>query len=164
MAKVILICGKICSGKSYYALKLKKSNNAVILSCDELVQNVFPYDLGDQHDEIVKRIKRYLYKKSSEIVATGADVILEFGFWSRKERKCVSDYYSSLNILFEWHYIDISDDDWMENIKARNQLVSDGLSQDYYLDDGLMNKLSFLFEKPCKQEMAVWYTNHRIEE
>lgn len=44
MAKVYLICGKICSGKSYYSKQLKEKINAVILSPDEatydLIQNV----------------------------------------------------------------------------------------------------------------------------
>ena len=35
MGKVILICGKICSGKSYYAQKLSKTENAVVLSRSE---------------------------------------------------------------------------------------------------------------------------------
>lgn len=34
--KVFLICGKICSGKSYYAKELKDKYNAVILSTDEV--------------------------------------------------------------------------------------------------------------------------------
>ena len=36
MSKVILICGKICGGKSYYAKHLKEQHNAVILSTDEV--------------------------------------------------------------------------------------------------------------------------------
>ena len=32
MARIILICGKICSGKTYYARQLKEKYNAVILS------------------------------------------------------------------------------------------------------------------------------------
>ena len=32
MAKVIAICGKICSGKTYYANKIKGKENAVVLS------------------------------------------------------------------------------------------------------------------------------------
>ena len=30
MGKVIIICGKICSGKSYYSKQLKESLNAVV--------------------------------------------------------------------------------------------------------------------------------------
>lgn len=34
MAKVIAICGKICSGKTWYARQLREQEQAVILSCD----------------------------------------------------------------------------------------------------------------------------------
>jgi uridine kinase len=34
MAKVILICGKICSGKTTYAKRLLCENKAVLLSTD----------------------------------------------------------------------------------------------------------------------------------
>lgn len=40
-AKVILICGKRCSGKSTYAERLRDKNNAVILSVDEIMLGVF---------------------------------------------------------------------------------------------------------------------------
>lgn len=48
--KVILICGKIGSGKSHYAAKLKNKMNALILSCDELAHTLFPSGLGGQHE------------------------------------------------------------------------------------------------------------------
>ena len=34
MGKVILVCGKICSGKSYYSKTIRKDLNAVIISPD----------------------------------------------------------------------------------------------------------------------------------
>ena len=34
MGKIILTCGKICSGKSYYTKQLKEELNAVIISPD----------------------------------------------------------------------------------------------------------------------------------
>ena len=41
MGKAILICGKICSGKSTYAARLKKETNAVLLSVDEIMLDLF---------------------------------------------------------------------------------------------------------------------------
>ena len=41
MAKVYLICGKICSEKTWYARKLRERVGAVILSTDEVT-----WDLG----------------------------------------------------------------------------------------------------------------------
>lgn len=162
MAKVILICGKICSGKSYYASKLKGDMNTVAFSCDELMKDIFPNDLNGRHDEITSRVKLYLHRKASEVAKAGTNVILDFGFWSNKEREEVSDFYTSQNIRFEWHYIDILDEDWATNIRERNKQVTEGLSKDYYIDDGLLSKMNSLFQKPSKQEMTVWYINRRL--
>ena len=60
MAKVIMTCGKICSGKTTYAEKMRRELSAVILSVDEIMLAVFGSDAGDKHDEYVKRIKNYL--------------------------------------------------------------------------------------------------------
>ena len=35
MGKVIAICGKIASGKTYYANQIKEKENAIILNTDE---------------------------------------------------------------------------------------------------------------------------------
>ncbi|MDD3395508.1 MAG: ATP-binding protein [Anaerotignum sp.] len=162
MAKVVLVCGKICSGKSYYASKLKEDMNAVVFSCDELIKDIFPYDLNGQHDEVVSRTKLYLHRKASEVAKAGTNVILEFGFWNSREREEVSNFYAGLNIPFEWHYVDISDDDWATNVRERNRRITEKSSKDYYLDDGLIRKMNSLFEKPSKQEMTVWYINRRL--
>ena len=37
MPKVIMICGKLCSGKSTYAKKLQQEGKAVVLSIDEIM-------------------------------------------------------------------------------------------------------------------------------
>ena len=59
--KVIMICGKICSGKTFYANTIKSELNAVILSCDEVTSILFDNNLGEKHDEMAKRIRIYLF-------------------------------------------------------------------------------------------------------
>lgn len=49
----ILLCGRICAGKTTYAKRLGKTRGAVCLSCDELMLALFGQQLGDRHDEIV---------------------------------------------------------------------------------------------------------------
>ena len=106
MAKVFLICGKICSGKGFYTRQLKEKEHAVVLSCDEIENDLFHHDLGDRRDAISADIKAYLHKKAVDIARAGCNVILDWGFWSRKERTDVSAYYKNADIDFEWHYID----------------------------------------------------------
>ena len=154
MAKVFLICGKICSGKGFYTRQLKEKEHAVVLSCDEIENDLFHHDLGDRRDAISADIKAYLHKKAVDIARAGCNVILDWGFWSRKERTDVSAYYKN-------HYIDISDADWAKNMEARNAAVAAGETTDYAVDSGLLQKILTLFETPIPDEIDVWFTNRR---
>ena len=158
MTKVIAICGKICSGKSYYSNKLKDKENAVILSCDELTSILFDNNLGDKHDEMSKRIWEYLLKKAEEIIKINTNVILDWGFWSKADRQYIKDYFKAKNIDVIMHYIDITDNTWSKNIMERNNRILNGEDKsNYYLDDGLINKLQSLWETPSKDEIDVCY-------
>lgn len=161
MAKVILICGKICSGKTFYSKALQRKYNAVLLSCDEIESLIFHHSLGEKHDIVAADIQNYLHKKAIDIINAGCNVILDWGFWTKAERAKVSDYYKSNGIEYEWHYVDVTDEIWKSNIETRNKAVSSGKSDDYYIDDGLLNKINSSFEKPAKDEIDVWYINRR---
>lgn len=160
MAKVILICGKICSGKTVYCKSLQQKYNAVLLSCDEIESQIFHHSLGEKHDIVAKDIKKYLHKKAIDILSAGSNVVLDWGFWTKAERIDTSHYYQSNGIEYEWHYVDVTDEAWKRNIESRNKAVLSGKSDDYYVDDGLLSKIRTSFEIPTKDEMHVWYHNH----
>lgn len=162
MAKAILICGKICSGKSFYTEALRKKLGAAVLSCDEITLSVFDGNLGDRHDEICDRIHDYLFGKSVELLEIGVNIILEWGFWRKSDRDFARNFYESKGYECELHYIDISDEDWQRNIDKRNKAVAEGKTSAYYLDEGLLEKLERLFEVPDKSEIEVWHLN-RVE-
>lgn len=61
MAKVILVCGKICSGKTTYSKSLLKEYSTVLLSVDEITITLFGPNGGKEHDLMVEKTKRYLY-------------------------------------------------------------------------------------------------------
>ena len=159
MAKVIMLCGKIASGKSHYASKVSKRENAVVLSVDELVLSILSNDLGEKHDEITARVQAYFFEKSVEIVQAGANVLLDWGFWRRRRRQEARAFYQEKGIACEFHYIDTPDDVWKRNIEKRNRAVLAGESSAYYVDDGLMKKLESLFEEPSREEIDVWHVN-----
>ena len=159
MAKVLLVCGKIASGKSVYAKMLCERENAVLLSVDELVLSILGSDLGEKHDEITERVQAYLFEKSVEIARAGSNVLLDWGFWTSEKRRGARTFYESRGIVCEFHYIDVPDAVWHKNIAIRNEAVLDGKSDAYYVDDGLMRKLQSLFEAPEKDEIDVWYVN-----
>ena len=158
MGKVILICGKICSGKTYYAQKLKKENKAVILSTDEVTYDLTNNEQGEFYNVFAERVNRYLKKKTVEIVNAGANVILDWGFWTKNERDNISEYFKTNGIQYEWHYIDIDDKIWNQNIKERNRKIEEGNGgSNFYVDEGLMKKLLSKFEVPKKEDIDIWY-------
>lgn len=159
MPKVIALCGKICSGKTFYANKIKKKN-AVILSTDEVTFYLMDNEQGERYDDFAKRVNEYLMKKAIDIVRAGANVILDWGFWSKEERINLTNYYKKYNIPVEWHYVDVTQEKWQDLIKKRNELIVSGQEKySFYFDDGLKKKLLDSFNEPSKEEMDIWYIN-----
>ena len=156
MAKVILICGKICSGKSTYAENLRMENKAVLLSIDEIMLALFGFYVGNKHDECVEKIEKYLFDKSVEIIENGIDVIFDLGLWTKDERRYAKEFYSSRGIEHEIHYISISDETWRVRLDKRNRAVSAGEIMAYPVDDNLAAKFAAIFEMPDRDEIDVW--------
>ncbi len=157
--KIIAICGKIGSGKTYYANQIKEKENAVILNTDELTYAMFDNEQGEKYTELANRANEYLLKKSVEIAEAGCNVIIDWGFWKAYNRRYTTEYFKSKNINIEWHYIDIDDLCWEENIKERNKKIDEGLNvTDFYVTEGLKKKLLENWETPNKEEIDIWYS------
>ncbi len=156
MAKALLICGKICCGKSTYAKRLCAENNAVLLSVDEIMLAIFGPYAGEKHDEYTERIQNYLFQKSIELIKSGMNVILDWGFWSRRKRSTARAFYADRGIECEFHYMDLSDEVWKERIAYRNELVLKGEHGAYLVDENLTAKFASLFEPPLESEIDIW--------
>lgn len=156
MARVLLICGKIASGKSWYCRGLMERAPAVLLSVDELTLRLGP--LRENHDKASGAIQEYLLDKAAQIAAAGVDVILDWGFWTRESREAARRYFRERRIETQWHYIDVPERAWRENIARRNAAVLAGEESGYYVDEGLLAKLAAGFQPPEPGEMDVVYT------
>lgn len=158
MAKVYMMCGRICSGKSTYAKMLRDKYKAVILSVDEITLALFGNDAGEKHDYYVEKTEEYLYEKSLEIIGSGINVVLDWGFWTASERDYARNFYSSRGIENEFHYIDIDEAEWNRRLEKRNKDVLEHRTDAYYIDEGLAEKFRNIFEIPDKDEIDVLVT------
>lgn len=159
MPKVILICGKICSGKTTYARRLCMERKAVLLSCDEITLALFDQnqEIGNKYYEYLTRLENYLYNKSVELIRTGIDVVLDWGFWQKEKRDFAKSFYKSLDIPYEFHYIEVNDAVWNERIRQRNEAFLSGKAAVYFVDNELAAKSQALFEVPTEDE-AIDFT------
>ncbi|MDE6149007.1 MAG: ATP-binding protein [Ruminococcus sp.] len=156
MSKVIMTCGKICSGKSTYAKQISSKNKAVLLSVDEITLALFGQNCGDKHDEYVAKTEKYLFDKSLEILQIGVNVVLDWGFWTKAERQYAKEFYKSKNIQCEFHFIDVGNEIWHQRLNKRNNAVLEGKTNAYYVDENLARKFDHIFEIPSKDEIDVW--------
>lgn len=161
MAKIIMLCGKICSGKSTYASIIKQKYNAVILSCDELMLNLFPEQLGDNHAVVLHNVQGYLYKLAEQIIETNTNVILDFGFWRRSERQEIKEYFTHKGIETELHYVRVLPEQWLRNIEERNKSLKSGNGKGYYIDENMKKLFSEQFQEPGDDEIDILYDSHR---
>lgn len=157
----ILLCGRICAGKTTYAKRLGKTRGAACLSCDELMLALFGQQLGDRHDEIVRRTTAYLFSKSLELLQAGVTVILDFGFWRKSDRTAADSFFRSRGFAPEWHYVESDEAVWKQNIADRNAAAAADETVGYAVDAGLAEKCARLFEPPGREEMDVWFVNRR---
>lgn len=115
---------------------------------------------GEFYDAFAERVNKYLMKKAVEIVKSGCSVILDWGFWTKAERQETTKYFNQFGIDVEWHYVDIERSRWERLIEERNIKIQSGNGgSDFYVDEGLMEKLLSKFEEPTREEMNVWIEN-----
>ena len=155
---VILICGKICSGKTTYAKKLCRKNGAVLLSVDEIMLAMFGQHCGDMHDTYAERTRNYLLDKAVQLHENGINIVLDWGFWTRRGREETRAFFADRGIPAEFHCIDISETTWQMRLEKRNREVLNGTESAYYVDENLSAKFESRFEMPGAEEIDVRIT------
>lgn len=155
MAKVYLIAGRICAGKSTFAEKLRLEKKAVNLSTDEITLAIFGQHIGEKHDEVVERTQNYLFHKSLELIECDINVILDWGFWQRAERDEARSFYAARGIETEFFYIDIPEDEWKRRISKRNREIKENRISAYFVDENLRIKFGNMFEEPGEDEKPI---------
>ena len=147
--KIILLIGKICVGKSTYA----KGLGGMLISCDQLMQSMFPGGCGDQHDLLAERARKYLLGLARQCAEAGVTPVVDFGFWMPAMRQEAIDALEGFEL--DWRYLDIEEAEWKRRIALRNAAIQAGQADpsDYFVDDGLLEKVNNLFIPPTEEEL-----------
>ncbi len=155
--RVILVCGRLCVGKSTYAKALAAQKaQTVVLSADDLMLCILGPDCGEAHDMYAHRAKTYLLSHGETLVRAGVGVILDWGFWRAEERRRIRRFFAERQIGCSLHYVDIDDETHRGRIRGRNAAVRAKETLAYYVDEGLLQKAEALFEAPDPCEVDVY--------
>ena len=149
-----LCCGKIACGKSRWAEAFKKEHPAVILSMDGLTLPLSDLLQGPVHDRVTSAVKEYLFSTAEQILEAGADVILDWGLWTRAQRDRLRAFYTEHGAEYEIRYLRVDQAEWERRIRKRNAGQAEDPSA-YYVDEGLLRKVESLFEEPSADETDI---------
>src|SRR5579875_1977479 len=83
MTTLYMLCGLPGSGKSTLARKLEADHAAMRLLPDEWIARL---NLDPREEALRAEIERIQLEIAAKALARGCDVVLEAGFWSRRER------------------------------------------------------------------------------
>jgi len=111
---VHLMCGLVAAGKTTKARELARSLPAVWLSRDEWMLRL--YGLAHTEPEYVERlgpVTHLLWDVAAEILRTGANVILDWNFWSRERRAEALDRAGTFGADVVLHWVDVPTDEVM---------------------------------------------------
>jgi len=149
-ARLILICGLPGSGKTTLAKQLAPKVPAVRLSPDE-----WKHDLGiDYYDERRRvQLENRLWQLGQELLTLGQSVILENGFWSRKERDELRLAARALGVAVELHYLEAPDEELWRRLELRNDQARPGAAPIKRED---LQKWALQFEAPDAAERALF--------
>ena len=148
--KIILLIGKICCGKTTYARQLP---GTLLISCDQLMQAMLPGGCGEHHDMLAARARRYLLHLARQCAEAGVTPVVDFGFWTPAFRREAIDALEGFEL--DWRYLDVDDAEWRRRIAKRNAAIQAGQADpsDYFVDEGLLQKVSALFIPPTAEEL-----------
>lgn len=154
MPEIILLCGPCGCGKTAYAQALQARGNTVVLSTDDLMLALFDSCIGrERHQDMQRRCRSFLLRQAEELFALGHDVVLDFGFWSRDERRETRQYFAQRGIPARLVFLDASYDVITRHLEQRNRLVESGKMRAYHIDAEKRARFDSWFEAPTPEEI-----------
>jgi predicted kinase len=143
------MCGPPCSGKTTVATALALELGAVRLVPDEWIAV-----LGlDQRTPMRDNVDALQWMLARQIVASGADVVIESGHWTRTERDEKRRWARQIGARVELHHLDVPVDVLLERARRR---TADGAPATYPLTDSELLAWLDFFEPPTAEELALF--------
>lgn len=152
MATLFLICGLPGAGKTTLARQLEQERPALRLCPDEWIATIIA-DASDQAelDRLRAPVEAVHWEMAQKVLSLGVDVVLEWGFWSREERRYYREQAEALGAQVELCFLEVSREELWARLSRRNAALPPGT---FVVTEEQLNLWWSWFEPPTPEELA----------
>jgi predicted kinase len=152
-----LIHGYIASGKTTYAKKLEAETGAIRFTLDEWMVHFYGVNPpADQFAEYEDNIKTMIWQMAEQFLKKNISVILDYGFWKRRDRDDYRNRASDLSEECLIHSLTLDDETALSRLKLRTDSMLDGA---LFIDENTYHALKDKFEPLGDDEIYLKITN-----
>ncbi len=162
--KLIVMCGKVASGKTTFARRFAENNDVMYISVDEWMLGIHGMDVPcSKHPGYIADIIRQLSKDIRKMLVLGMTVVMDFGFWTKDERDTLRNAVSPFPV--EIYYIPIEEEEQKQRLLERNERALKHHETDtYVMNLETLEALNQRFESPLGEVNVTSIKVDRLEE
>ena len=142
-----MICGLPCSGKTILGKRLEQELPALRLCPDEWMYRI----VGDGYDQRRRdAVDAEQWNVAARALALGVNVILENGFWLRRERDDYRARALAIGVKTKLHYLDVRLDELKTRLAKRNAALP---PDTFHVSEADLVKWAARFDVPTAEEL-----------
>ena len=157
-ATLFLICGLPGAGKTTLARQMEQSRRALRLTPDDWIAPLLE-DPADQAelDRLRAPVEAVQWEVAARALALGVNVILDWGFWAREERREYRARAEALGAYVEVHFLEVKREELWTRLSKRNAERPPGT---FVVTEAQLNEWWSLCELPSEEERAFLWREH----
>jgi len=146
-----ILCGKMASGKSTLAEKLKEEHSAILISEDTCLERLYENEINDFEDYIkyTKRLRAVLFEHIVALLGKDIDVVLDFSANTMRQRLWFRKIFEKANVDHVLHYVIASDELCKKQLLERSKALPKGTK---FTSEEEFDMITQYFEEPLDKE------------